>query len=822
MILYSSETKRKNLFNLIESISLDTEVTKLLASFILKELDNPSYQINCTEKIFRTMYERSIISFINFMNGFLILNLTWYNFCVLLKDLHRLEKVYIPIVDYLFREFFKYAVANTSIINTNIIILKKFNHFLNIPERPSIKPSTNISLEIFDKFYLNFHPDSTPEQLYLYTTLSQSSEQKKYSTLINLNTNNKFLRNILIDFIEYFPKNTSNKRTARLPTVSIFRQFIYYFNKSLYLYNDSTIDIYTKIYLKEYNSIFDFDYKTFRKQFRFYSKIDLKYPVTQYYKKDYGTYRYSLIDILKSFYIYLYNYIEDNNLNHNPFANTGIDKSILLSSNFNSNFKDGYLFIKDTRLQAPPSRNRIAVVITKNSDRARSVRQNIRSFDFTKVTDKEHRKNLIDFTWNYNASLSRRNNMYFFIIDFLKFKDEWDLENSNIYTMYKENIFTVDFMFSYRLYVMNRYNSNSSMDAAVLSVKSFLKYHKKKYCTGEFIYKYLECFERIRLGGKPIPDEDFNLIVQNFTKIRSISIKNELSFIVFYLSSTTKLRLGSILNLKRDCIIHIDEEKKIGTIKFYSKISDRNYITEILTLNCINFIKYAIQLTEDIAKIADKKYKDYIFIHQRTKSNNKYDHHNILFLGVRYNLVFLSVLAMAGLNKKYTPYQVRHTRKNKIYEEGQKKGYSQFEINEMIGGTLQVNLNNYIKINNTKLYTELFTEVTISNVDIYGKIFKSSTEVESLNIVANQMGNCENKSCKYKENFYNNFQFDSTYKCLMCNNFITCSSRLKFFENEIVSTKEKLHITKDYDYRLFLESKLKLLGAFYKRLLDLI
>lgn len=821
-MLFSIDLKRNEVLDLIKSISSDKEVEILLTSFILREINNPSFYINLSKKSSNTIYQTSIITFINFMNEFPLSNISWKYFCILLKDLRNLNKGYLPLVDYLFREFYKYVLENTSILNSDIIILKKYKHFLDVPERPNQNPTTTTSIKILNKYYLNFHPNSIPSQLYLYKASSQSSKRNILDTLINLNTNDVFLVKLLIDFIESFPKNTDDKRTYSTPLLSIFRQFIYYFNKSLYTCNDTDIYIENNVPLKKYNSIIDFDYKTFKKQFRFYSKIDSKFPVTKSYKKDHGTFRYSLLDILKSFYIYLYNYIEENNLNYDPFAHTGIDKAILLSSKFNLKFKEGYLFIKDTRLQTPPNRSRIAVVITLNSDRSRAIRQNIRSFDFTKVHNKEHRENLMNFIWNHNSSLSRRNSMYFFIVDFLNFKNKFDLEKTNTSTMHKENVFTENFMFSYRLYVMNRYDSNSTMDYAVLSVKSYLKYFKKKYLIGEFVYRYLDCFERIRSGGKPIPDNDFNLIIQNFRKIRSYSLKNELSFIVFYLCSTTKLRLGSILNLKRDCIISIDEEKNIGTIKFYSKTSDRNYNTEIITLDCLNFIKRAIQLTEKISKNANSKYKEYIFIHQRTKNNNKYDCHNILFLGSRYNMVFLSVLDMAGLSKKYTPYQVRHTRKNKIYEEALKKGHSEFEINEMIGGTLQVNLSNYIKNNNTKLYTELFTEVTISNVDINGKIFTNSSEFDPLNTIANQMGNCENKSCKYKDTSLNKFKLDDTFKCLICNNFITCSSRLKFFENEIVITKNKLHNTSDDDYRIFLESKLRLLGAFYKRLLDLI
>ena len=826
MILYVNEKRRCELLKLIESNSASYEIKRLLISFIIKGFELPFYKTDSSKKRIIWAYWCSIKLLIEFTKDYTIYDISWSNFCFSLPKVYYLDKFHKTSVTHLFREFFKYIVDNIILITDEVLVLKTFKHFLDVPCRPKLNNGINLHPVVINEIYSNFGLNSIPAQLYLYETLPQSKTKEVYQTLINLNSNNNFVKEILIDYIESFTKDTINIRTSRIVTLTIFRQFVYYFERSLYTVNDTDIKTENntslkKLKHKKYTSIVDFDFKTFSKQFRFYNLIDKKFPVTREYKKSYGTYKYCLIDILKSFYVYLYNYIQDNSLYHDPFEGTGIDKTNLMSSIFNSYFKEGYFYIRDNRLQNMPKRNRIAVVITQNSERARGLKQKIRSFDFTKLLNYEYKDDFMNFIWNSNNSLSRRNNIYLYVLEFLNFKFEWSLEHKNIINIYNNTLFLEDFMFSYRLHIQNKYNSNSTMDSAVLAVKKYLKYYKNKYTISDFTYKYLNCFDRVRNGGNPIPNDDFNLLIKQFRDIKGESIKEELCFIVFYLCSTSKLRLGTILNLQRNCIINVDKEKNVGTIKFYSKTSDRNYDTEILVLNCINFIKRAIELTSDTANKIKTYHKEYIFILQSKLNKTKYGSFNVIFLGSGYNRVFLDVQKKVGLANKYTPYQVRHTRKNKLYEEANKKGYSELEINEMIGGTLQVNLKNYIKKNNTELYIEIFTGVTISNVDINGKILLDDSLVDSLNSVTNNLGGCENESCKTEYTDTIELQLDDTYKCLICDNFITCTSRLIVFEKEINSTKEEFESSAIGSYRTFSEAKLKLLGAFYKKLIDL-
>lgn len=344
-----------------------------------------------------------------------------------------MKKSYVPLVNHLFREFYKYIIDNTVHITDEIQILREFKHFLDVPTRTRFKNILNIHPVIINEIYPNFGLNSIPSQLYLYKALKQSTTKEVYKTLINLNSNNIFIKNLLVNFIESFPKDTINTRTSRIPTTTLFRQFIYYFQRSLYIVNDTDTEVENKTSLKElkykkYTSIDDFDFKTFRKQFRFYNMIDKKFPVTQEYKKSYGTYRNCLLDILKQFYIFLYNYIQENNLFHNPFEGSGIDKEILMSSLFNSRFKEGFFYIRDTRLQQMPKRNRIALISTQKSQKARGAKQNIHSFDFTRLFSNRFKGDFMNFIWKSNVSLSRRYNRYLYVLDFLNYKYTWDLK----------------------------------------------------------------------------------------------------------------------------------------------------------------------------------------------------------------------------------------------------------------------------------------------------------------------------------------------------------------------------------------------------------
>ena len=62
----------------------------------------------------------------------------------------------------------------------------------------------------------------------------------------------------------------------------------------------------------------------------------------------------------------------------------------------------------------------------------------------------------------------------------------------------------------------------------------------------------------------------------------------ELCYIIFNLATTTKIRLGEIFNLERDCIL--EKYEQAGVIQYYSKGTGNQKIKLTLTIEKINLI----------------------------------------------------------------------------------------------------------------------------------------------------------------------------------------------------------------------------------------
>ncbi|WP_349393185.1 hypothetical protein, partial [Clostridium perfringens] len=81
--------------------------------------------------------------------------------------------------------------------------------------------------------------------------------------------------------------------------------------------------------------------------------------------------------------------------------------------------------------------------------------------------------------------------------------------------------------------------------------------------------------------------------------------------IVFELFLTTKYRIGTILNLRRDSIIKISENEY--SLKYLTKVSDSKYVEEKITIETANLINEALNLSKDASNEPDLL-NEYIFI----------------------------------------------------------------------------------------------------------------------------------------------------------------------------------------------------------------
>lgn len=109
------------------------------------------------------------------------------------------------------------------------------------------------------------------------------------------------------------------------------------------------------------------------------------------------------------------------------------------------------------------------------------------------------------------------------------------------------------------------------------------------------------------------------MIAEEFRERSELSVKDELFFIIFTLALRTKMRLGEIINLRRNCIA----DKDFGNIKYYSKTSGGNLVDAFLTEEMITLIEKAIENTAQYAAIANERIKHYIFLNQSGKRPDK-------------------------------------------------------------------------------------------------------------------------------------------------------------------------------------------------------
>ncbi|HFD2055193.1 TPA: hypothetical protein ACF2DR_002406 [Clostridium perfringens] len=793
--LIGTPSIRKSIALEIYSSKGDKEIRRLLDGFICKEFTAPTnLNFDTVKGVEEYLY--TLKGLVNLIGSYKITDITWRNYCNLI------QKVYFSVTfcnikssnrgkfKSLLPELFKYIINNTKFNDLkNIQELNKFQDYLYVQERTKPSSNSNYDQFIFQEVYTNFPISSSPSQLHLFEYSYKSKGNiVNSSTLVNLNTDNIFIKKILIEFINTFDK-TQKSTATRIEN----RLFIYYFDESLGSLS------------KNMNCIENLTFETFKKQFQFYDNKDSQFSFSNV----------KMIDVLKKFYIFLLSYIETNKYNHKIFIDTAINVKVLSSSNFNTMFKEGFKFIIHSPFEIPPSEDKLCIVENKSSN-ARATKLNSIRLDFSKIYDLNFRNDLKIFLWNKNYNYIGSMYSDFYIIkDFLNLKYEYDIQNSNITPIVRTNeTFSEDFMLTYMCSIVSNYNKSKTISNTFSSVKSFVNYYKDKYKFNTLLNDYLICKQTKPSGSDGgMSIDDFNKIAEEFKKDKNTTKNGELLFIILYLCTKTKLRIGDILSLRRNCIVYIDKRNYYGTIEHYTKTEEEKVETQI-PLECIESIQRAINLTEDYAKNAiNKEHSKYIFITPSTYQINL-DKYTIHSLSSYFYKKFYEVLNSLNLEKKYRIYDIRHMRKNEIIKAASKADKDIHEILDMIGGTIQTNLNNYINSKDIEFYVEVFTGTVISNVNVNGEVTLNPNTSLSTNV----LGSCKQSACNHND--YQNTDLLKKYpfyKCLQCKDFVTTPEKIYIFEHYIEEIKTFKKNTLNYEESTICETLLQLLGVFYQK-----
>jgi len=436
--------------------------------------------------------------------------LSWKHYCIIMNELNKINAEqtvskkrsniinkeislnvrYIQRSRVVLKSIYLYIIDNFPGQQRDLMNLNQNRHFLIDKERV-MYTNPLPSLFMRENIYTNFPVNSKIDELYLFQPISKDKTER--AVIINFNTNNTFILQLLKGFIE------TSEYQIKFLNVN-WRQFFYYFRNSLCFLSDDELP----------KCIEDFNYTIFDKQYRFYKKIN--------YLNAYERQLYRFVPLLVQFYVYLVRYIEEKNIDHNIFSGTGINKCSLSSMHFGMYYENGFKFLVHRRMEVAPIANRWAVETEDSSTRANS--SHLVISDFTGLKDKSFVSDCKEYIWYRKASLFEASSSLPVIKEFLNYKYDFDDKRKNVVNISKvtEKIFPLEMVMAFIFSIFQKYENQGTRRHYLKYVKAFLKYFKKRYSVDEMVLKRLSVRDKDYEGGNPIAKKDIHMIAEEFQK----------------------------------------------------------------------------------------------------------------------------------------------------------------------------------------------------------------------------------------------------------------------------------------------------------------
>lgn len=752
-------------------------------------------------------YIEALLYVIEKVYEFNITDISWQSYCVNMQYVKYIDNDYKkPFRDYL-RDFYKFVISTILIKTDNINLLVKHIHLLDLDER-RVSTASYDNKFISENIITNFPVNSTLEQLYYVDSIHKRGNVCTSATIINLNTKIIFVKKLLISYIEWTKTDiiSSTSKALLLP----YRIFVYYFQNSLENGNDIKIDCIESIC-----------FRTYKKQYQFYKALEEEYGIKST--------PHGFTPILKEFYLFLLDFIEINNIKHNLFKNTFIDRDILIKVNFNLWVENGYEFADRSGLGSMPKGDKW--LFPDNSKAAAN--QTPQGFNFSCVKYGMFKDDIKNWVWNTTNLTSPILSSYCrYVIEFINLKYEFEKENLRVIDLSNdrpEELFNKKFMFYYKINIEKEYKNEGTRQNVYKGVKSFLSYHKKKYNVDKTALSLIRFIVPTNIAKRtPVSKDDWKKILDVFQLRKSNSVEEELYYIIFNLKSTTHLRIGEILNLKRNCIIEINADalNPYGIISYYSKSQKGEPKEASLTLDKIRLIERAILITHELAIEASKSSKHNVFLREdnERKIANALKRYKIYKIsGSDFKEYFSEVQTEIFNEVKYIPYGLRHMYKSTIWENGSKENISILKLEKMTDTKYYTDRKYYRSDKNLLFYIEAIAGTTISDININGDFINDENEIDKLNPVQQGLGGCKKTECI--PSISNNMDglmnlIDAEDICLICNNFATCYSRIYKFEKRIFEIDKKIEVSNnEYEMNILIAKK-KIYSMYYLRLLE--
>ncbi|EJT5918381.1 hypothetical protein QTI39_01410 [Clostridium perfringens] len=548
--------------------------------------------------------------------------------------------------------------------------------------------------------------------------------ENKYTLWIDVD--NKKIRELLQSFI--------NKCDKKAVVNSKMRWFLKGFNNSLRG---------IKVTCKE-----DFTEKIFYIQYDYYCNLD-----KQLREK-------SLIggcETLKNKLVAFYRFLTKYFLNNKGFKSEFLDA--INNKSFYKFYENGYIFVYNDGFTNMPNNDKFCIIPTrKNMIGADCRNTSFKGFDISACKE-EYKNDLRAFIWN-NFKNSNSLNNYKILIDFINYCTD----SKKIYLTKDNNDFNDFKLWEYKGVLESNIDNNGNLKAVFKTIRKFLSYYKNKYNLSDsfkdiFSLKNLESHHN---GGKIITEKDIDLIYRKLKEKEKENMNFRIYTIVFELFLTTKYRIGTILNLRRDSIIKISESEY--SLKYLTKVSDSKYVEEKITIETANLINEALNLSKDASNEPDLL-NEYIFIEKYLSK------HRGGIKRIKFDYYFKKIIneLKDELDDTYSANNIRHTFINNVYVEGRSQGIDLHKLAIIAGNGYKTAKKYYRDSNELMDYLEATNQICISDVNINGKIIVEDYEKKAE--VREGLGVCDVNSCSFEIG-----------ECLICRNFITFINRERNFE----------------------------------------
>jgi integrase len=702
---------------------------------------------------------------------------TWEKYCIIMHQISVGRKAFRLPLRELTRSFYLHALTSETITNLQIKSIISGISKLLLTEEFKKMESKQHTPYINSCIRTNF-PIGSNEKEIIQVKYFFKDDSIHYVNFY-LPSRSQFLQNIMKKFLNILPKRKLNRVCNRM--------FVTFFEESTGS--------------REVNRFEEFNEQTFKQQALYFKSLAASYDASEH------KYYYELL-------VKFYRYIDDTYLEENGvrlFNSFSFNKDLIIHMYYRTSIEQGYEIVNLNSLGTCPKSDKWFVVVDANKHGAHVVNSKNSLMNFELVQNIEFRNVLKDYIWKLDMDYHHTYSEFSLLLDFLNEADNYfqqELQVLQLSDTLMNNLkpFSSRFLnFYYASIVSKREYASRYINNCIKSIKRFLKRIKLQFDIPDIT---IEQFVKIKIedkGGTPIPFKDFKEIQREFeTKFNG---ENELKLIILQLAVETKMRLGEILALKRDCISSIDDSGQFGTIEYYPKTSGRKKRKEVLLMEHIRLLQKALNLTKPLFEMAENSLREYIFLCSHSRYKNQ-----VISAKNPFNESFAAIskdlFNQGKIKLKYTPSNLRDTYIDKAWQMVEDGLVSTLEVGVITGNSAAVAAKHYRNWENTKRYVEALYEVTILDDELPGSIVESGT-IENLPPVQDGAGNCASELCIKVD-----IEEDSFYKCLTCKKFVTTVERYTFFEQRMKIYKSKGEISTSAAERDFYRGLMELYGSY--------